>query len=74
MNGKKTKIFNAILNIIANIYYKLGLYNDLASIQDSAYLFYNESKKVYEALKDSGNVGLRLRNMAILSSDKCNSV
>ncbi len=67
-----------LLNIVQNVgdssgigkaYYKLGLYNDLASIPDSAYLFYNESKKVFALLKDSATVGKRLRNMAILLSD-----
>ena len=59
---------------IAKAYYKLGLYNDATSVKDSAFYYYNESKKVLEALKDSAGVGLRLRNMAILVSRSGNYI
>lgn len=54
---------------IGNAYYKLGLYNDRRRQLDSAYIYYNESKKIYEALGDSLMTGKNLLNMAILSSD-----
>ncbi|MDN3643931.1 hypothetical protein QWY87_14535 [Lutimonas halocynthiae] len=67
-----------LLSIVENIndsvgigkaYWKLGYYNDLASLKDSAYYFYNQSKKIHEALKDSAQAGRTLLNMAILLSD-----
>ena len=54
---------------IGTAYYKLGLYHDKTYINDSAFFYYNESKKFFELLKDSLSVGKRLRNMAILSSN-----
>jgi len=60
------------LNYIGNAYFKLGLYNGRMEQLDSAFFNYNESKKIYEFLKDSVAVGDRLLNMAILSSDAGN--
>jgi len=54
---------------IGNAYYKLGLYNTKIQQLDSAFYYYNESKKVYESQYDSLATAKNLNNMAILSSN-----
>ena len=70
-----------LLHIVENIndsagigkaYWKLGLYNNMAATKDSAFYYYNESKKVYAALKDSAEVAGKLLNMAIIVSESDN--
>ena len=54
---------------LAKAYGKLGRYNRIKNKPDSAYLYYSESKNMYEALKDSAAVGKCLMNMAIILSN-----
>lgn len=54
---------------IGKAYFKLGLYNYEATVKDSAFYYYNESKKIHEAIKDSTQAGRTLLNMAVLLSD-----
>jgi len=54
---------------IGNAYYKLGLYHDKSFKPDSAFFYYNESKRIFESLRDSLQVGRNLTNMSILTSN-----
>ena len=51
---------------LAQAYNKLGMYQERAMSLDSAYYYYNESKKIYEVMADSLSVAKKLLNMAIL--------
>ena len=57
---------------LASAYTKLALYNKRLFFFDSAYYYYNESQKVYAAIKDSVKVAGRLLNMAIIVSESDN--
>lgn len=59
---------------IGKSYFKLGLYNEASLAKDSAFYFYNESKKIHELLKDTTQVVKRIRNMAILTSRSGNYI
>ncbi|MCK0132322.1 tetratricopeptide repeat protein [Flavobacteriaceae bacterium F08102] len=54
---------------IGKAYYKLGLYHNKKNSSDSAYYYYNLSKKIFISLNDSVAVGKRLLNMAIIQSN-----
>lgn len=54
---------------LAKAFKKLGLYYSVNNKSDIAYSNYTESKKIYEALKDSAAVGKILLNMAIVLND-----
>lgn len=56
-------------NHMGTALYKLGLYNAKKQLLDSAYIYYNESKKIFESLGDSMGAVKNLINMAILHSN-----